>query len=105
MVAHEAGPGSIPRGSTRLAAARGRSRARTCRHGTTAGARPRHAVGPYDRGMLLVIDAGNSHVTIGVARDGALVAARRAATRPSATPDELEILLDGLLRLDGMGLS
>jgi type III pantothenate kinase len=55
--------------------------------------------------MLLVIDAGNSHVTVGLARDGALVASRRAATRSSATPDELEVLLEGLLRLDGHGLS
>ena len=54
--------------------------------------------------MLLVIDAGNSHVTVGLARDGALIASRRAATRASATPDELEILLEGLLRLDGHGL-
>jgi type III pantothenate kinase len=55
--------------------------------------------------MLLVIDAGNSHVTVGLARDGALTTARRAETRPSATPDELEVLLEGLLRLDGQGLA
>jgi type III pantothenate kinase len=55
--------------------------------------------------MLLVIDAGNSHVTVGLARDGALIGSRRAATRPSATPDELEILLAGLLRLDGEDLA
>ncbi len=55
--------------------------------------------------MLLVIDAGNSHVTVGLARDGALAGSRRAATRPSATPDELEVLLAGLLRLDGADLA
>ena len=55
--------------------------------------------------MLLVIDAGNSHVTVGLARDGALIGSRRAATRPSATPDELEVLLAGLLRLDGEDLA
>jgi type III pantothenate kinase len=55
--------------------------------------------------MLLVIDAGNSHVTVGLARDGALTASRRAATRPGATADELEVLLEGLLRLDGQGLA
>jgi len=54
--------------------------------------------------MLLVIDAGNSHVTVGLARDGDLIASRRAASRASATPDELEVLLEGLLRLDGQGL-
>ena len=37
---------------------------------------------------------------IGLFRNGALVAARRAATNPRATADELELLLDGLLRLD-----
>ena len=55
--------------------------------------------------MLLVIDAGNSHVTVGLARDGALTASRRAATRAGATADELEVLLEGLLRLDGQGLA
>ena len=55
--------------------------------------------------MLLVIDAGNSHVTVGLARDGTLIGSRRAATRPSATPDELEILLAALLRLDGEELA
>jgi len=55
--------------------------------------------------MLLVIDAGNSHVTVGLARDGALVASRRAASRASATPDELEVMIEGLLRLDGQGLA
>jgi type III pantothenate kinase len=55
--------------------------------------------------MLLVIDAGNSHVSVGLARDGALIASRRAASRASATPDELEVLLEGLLRLDGQGLA
>ena len=59
----------------------------------------------YHRHMLLVIDAGNSHVTVGLARDGDLIASRRAASRASATPDELEVLLEGLLRLDGHGLA
>jgi type III pantothenate kinase len=59
----------------------------------------------YHRHMLLVIDAGNSHVTVGLARDGDLIASRRAASRASATPDELEVLLEGLLRLDGQGLA
>jgi type III pantothenate kinase len=33
-----------------------------------------------------------------------LAATRRAATSPTATPDELELLLAGLLSLDGLGL-
>lgn len=54
--------------------------------------------------MLLVVDIGNSNITLGLARDGALGATRRAATRPAATPDEMELLLDGLLRLEGTDL-
>jgi len=54
--------------------------------------------------VLLVVDIGNSNVTLGLARDGALAATRRAATRPAATPDEMELLLDGLLRLEGTHL-
>jgi type III pantothenate kinase len=55
--------------------------------------------------MLLVIDAGNTHVRLALARDGVLVASRRAATRPRGTPDELEVLIEDLLRLDGQDLS
>src|SRR5450759_996212 len=71
-----------------------------CR-GTATRAHPPPTGRAYHRHMLLVIDAGNSHVTVGLARDGALIASRRAASRAGATPDELEVLLEGLLRLDG----
>ncbi len=50
--------------------------------------------------MLLAIDIGNTNVTIGLVRAGVLVATRRAATAARSTADELELLLDGLLRLD-----
>jgi hypothetical protein len=40
-------------------------------------------------------------LTVGLFRAGALLATRRAATNPRATTDEVELLLDGLLRLDG----
>lgn len=50
--------------------------------------------------MLLAVDIGNSNVTLGLFKAGALVATRRADTRPHATADELELLLEGLLRLD-----
>ncbi|HTC85290.1 MAG TPA: type III pantothenate kinase [Candidatus Acidoferrum sp.] len=50
--------------------------------------------------MLLAIDIGNSNVTTGLIRDGAVLATRRAATNPASTADELELLIDGLLRLD-----
>ena len=58
----------------------------------------------YDRAMLLVVDVGNSNLTMSLVGDGVLGAVRRAATAPEATPDELELLLDGLLRLDGRRL-
>src|SRR6476660_6340343 len=51
-------------------------------------------------GMLLAIDIGNSNVTTGLFKAGALRSTRRAATISHATPDEVEILLDELLRLD-----
>ncbi len=56
-------------------------------------------------GMLLALDIGNTNVTLGVFRAGALLATRRAATDARATTDELELLLDGLLRLDGIALA
>jgi type III pantothenate kinase len=52
------------------------------------------------RAVLLAIDIGNSNVTVGSFRNGALVATRRTATDPHATPDELELRLADLLRLD-----
>jgi len=55
--------------------------------------------------MLLLVDAGNTNLTIGIARHGALVAARRAATRRALTADELEVLLEGLLGLDGASVA
>jgi type III pantothenate kinase len=55
--------------------------------------------------MLLAVDIGNTNITIGLVHGEAIVASRRAATRAAGTPDELEMLLDGLLRLDGASLS
>jgi type III pantothenate kinase len=52
--------------------------------------------------MLLALDIGNTNITIGLFRAGALLATRRAATNARATADEVELLLDGLLRLDGV---
>lgn len=53
-------------------------------------------------GMLLALDIGNSNVTAGLFRAGALLGTRRAATNPRSTVDELELLLGGLLALDGL---
>ena len=55
--------------------------------------------------MLLAIDVGNTNLRLGTARDGILTGIRRASTSPAATPDELELLLDGLLGLDGHSLA
>jgi type III pantothenate kinase len=61
---------------------------------------PTGATAPYHRAMLLAVDIGNTNVTIGLFRNGSLAATRRASTHPRATADELEHLLDALLRLD-----
>jgi type III pantothenate kinase len=54
--------------------------------------------------MLLVIDIGNSNITTGLFQNGLLVATRRAATNRAASPDELELLIEGLLGLDTLDL-
>ena len=59
----------------------------------------------YHPAMLLALDIGNTNVTVGLFRAGALLATRRAATNPRATTDEVEFLLDGLLRLDGIAIA
>ena len=50
--------------------------------------------------MLLAVDIGNTNITLGLFKAGALTATRRAATHMRASADELELMLDGLLRLD-----
>lgn len=63
-----------------------------------------HMATPYDRRMLLVVDIGNTNITLGIVDAGVLVDTRRAGTHRAATPDELEVQLGGLLALDGRGL-
>ena len=55
--------------------------------------------------MLLAVDIGNTNVTIGSFRNGVLVATRRAATAPRATTDDLEAILEELLRLDDAAIA
>ena len=55
--------------------------------------------------MLLAIDIGNTNITGGLFRAGALVSSRRAATHQRATADELELTLDGFLRLDDVAFA
>lgn len=54
--------------------------------------------------MLLALDVGNTNLTTGLVRDGRLVATRRASSHLHFTADELEVAIDGLLRLDGATL-
>jgi type III pantothenate kinase len=54
--------------------------------------------------MLLTLDIGNTNLTIGLVRDGRLATRRRGGTHPRATADELEMAIEGLLRLDGADL-
>ncbi len=54
--------------------------------------------------MLLAVDIGNTNVTIGRFDAGQLLGARRAATTPVASADELEVLIGELLGLDGSSL-
>ena len=55
--------------------------------------------------MLLAVDIGNTNVTLALVADGAIVATRRAGTPRSATADELELLLAGLIALDDRTLA
>ena len=55
--------------------------------------------------MLLALDIGNTNITLGLVHGETIMAARRSATRAASTPDELEVLIDNLLRLDGASLA
>jgi type III pantothenate kinase len=54
--------------------------------------------------MLLVIDVGNTNLTLGVVEAGSIVSVRRAATPRHGTADEVELLISGLLALDDRSL-
>jgi type III pantothenate kinase len=62
-------------------------------------------MGRYHRTMLLALDIGNTNVTLGLVHGETIMAARRATTKAASTPDELEVLIDGLLRLDGASMA
>jgi len=55
--------------------------------------------------MLLVLDIGNTNLTLGLVAGGEVRGVRRAATGRATTADELELLLEGMLALDGHGLA
>jgi type III pantothenate kinase len=50
--------------------------------------------------MLLALNVGNTNVNLGLVRRGSLVARRSGATNPRTTADELDLLIEGLLRLE-----
>ena len=52
--------------------------------------------------MLLAVDAGNTQTVFGLFEDGTLREHRRVATEPDRTGDELGVLVEGLLDLDGV---
>lgn len=64
-----------------------------------------HAAPRMIGAMLLALDIGNTNVTLGLFRAGALIGSRRTGTNPRSTPDELELLVSGLLQLDGFALA
>jgi type III pantothenate kinase len=55
--------------------------------------------------MLLALDIGNTNITLGLVHGETIMAARRATTRAASTADELEVLIDSLLRLDGASMA
>ena len=55
--------------------------------------------------MLLALDIGNTNITLGWFRTGALTGSRRAVTAARATTDEIERLIEERLSLDGLALS
>ena len=55
--------------------------------------------------MLLAIDIGNTNITLALVADGAIVTTRRAGTMATATADELELLITGLIALDERSLA
>lgn len=55
--------------------------------------------------MLLALDIGNTNLSLGLVAGGEVHGVRRAATPSSSTSDELVMLLDGLLGLDGHRLA
>jgi len=52
--------------------------------------------------MLLAIDVGNTQTHLGLFKEQELVASWRVATERDKTGDELAVLVDGLLRVDGV---
>src|ERR1700733_13071553 len=66
----------------------------------------RRLIDPRDnRGVLLVVDVGNTHTHFGAVRDGEIAEHWRVATDRTSTSDELAAQLRGLLELRGLGFS
>jgi type III pantothenate kinase len=54
--------------------------------------------------MLLTLDVGNTNIKFGLWRQDDLLAVWRASTRKNISGDELGLMLDGFLRLNGFDL-
>jgi type III pantothenate kinase len=54
--------------------------------------------------MIVALDVGNTNISLGIVRGADVAGSRRAATRATATADELDVSIDGLLQLDGASL-
>ena len=52
--------------------------------------------------MLLVIDVGNTHITLGVFKEKELVGTFRLTTRQNRTSDEYGIFMCDLLKYQGI---
>lgn len=61
-------------------------------------------LGPRPAGLLLAIDVGNTHMTVGVYQDQSLLCTWRLNSNAHATADEIGLQLLGLLRLDARRL-
>jgi type III pantothenate kinase len=55
--------------------------------------------------MLLALDIGNTNISLGLVQGEAVISARRATTKAASTADELEVLIDSLLHLDGASMA
>src|SRR5215203_6034647 len=60
---------------------------------------------PYDQRMILVLDVGNTNLTLGAVAEDDVASTQRAPTVPGAAPDQLEGTLEELLAADRHSLA
>src|SRR6202007_727712 len=59
----------------------------------------------YDRPMIVVLDVGNTNVTMGVVNEGDVTSSRRTPTAKITSAHSLAATLDYLTRADGVELA